>query len=49
MRILFLTRSFNGLAQRLHVELAALGHEISVELDIADAARRASRVSTGAR
>ena len=37
MRILFLTRSFNGLAQRLHVELAALGHEVSLELDIADA------------
>ena len=36
MRILFLTRSFNGLAQRLHVELVALGHEVSVELDIAD-------------
>jgi len=37
MRILFLTRSFNGLAQRLYVELVALGHEISVEFDIADA------------
>jgi len=37
MRILFLTRSFNGLAQRLWVELAALGHELSLELDIADA------------
>ncbi|MGZ8260332.1 MAG: hydrogenase maturation protein [Caldimonas sp.] len=37
MRILFLTRSFNGLAQRLYVELAALGHALSVELDIADA------------
>jgi len=36
MRILFLTHSFNSLAQRLHVELAARGHEVSVELDIAD-------------
>ena len=37
MRILLLTHSFNGLAQRLHVELAARGHALSVELDIADA------------
>ncbi|MGZ5716141.1 MAG: hydrogenase maturation protein [Caldimonas sp.] len=37
MRILFLTRSFNSLAQRLYLELSALGHEISVEYDIADA------------
>ncbi len=37
MRILFLTRSFNSLAQRLYLELTALGHEISVEYDIADA------------
>jgi putative two-component system hydrogenase maturation factor HypX/HoxX len=37
MRILFLTRSFNGLAQRLYLELTAQGHEVSVELDIADA------------
>ncbi|MGE5128846.1 MAG: hydrogenase maturation protein [Sphingomonadaceae bacterium] len=36
MRILFLTHSFNSLAQRLYVELAARGHELSVELDIAD-------------
>ncbi|HUG99828.1 MAG TPA: enoyl-CoA hydratase-related protein [Gammaproteobacteria bacterium] len=38
MRILFLTHSFNSLAQRLYTELAALGHEVSVELDINDAA-----------
>jgi putative two-component system protein, hydrogenase maturation factor HypX/HoxX len=38
MRILFLTHSFNSLAQRLHVELAARGHQLSVELDINDAA-----------
>jgi putative two-component system protein, hydrogenase maturation factor HypX/HoxX len=37
MRILFLTHSFNSLAQRLYVELAARGHELSVELDINDA------------
>ena len=37
MRILFLTRSFNGLAQRLYVELVGRGHEVSVEFDIADA------------
>ena len=36
MRILFLTHSFNSLTQRLHAELSALGHEISVELDISD-------------
>ena len=36
MRILFLTHSFNSLTQRLFAELAALGHEISVEFDIAD-------------
>ena len=37
MRILFLTHGFNGLAQRLYVELTELGHEVSIELDIADA------------
>lgn len=37
MRILFLTRSFNGLAQRLYLELTALGHEVSVEFDISAA------------
>ena len=36
MRILFLTHSFNSLAQRLYLELSALDHEISVELDISD-------------
>jgi len=38
MRILFLTHSFNSLAQRLYTELAARGHELSVEFDINDAA-----------
>jgi len=37
MRILFLTRSFNSLTQRLYLELTALGHEVSVEFDISDA------------
>jgi putative two-component system hydrogenase maturation factor HypX/HoxX len=36
MRILFLTRSFNSLTQRLYLELSALGHEVSVEFDISD-------------
>ncbi|HEY6897508.1 MAG TPA: formyltransferase family protein, partial [Rhodocyclaceae bacterium] len=36
MRILFLTHTFNSLTQRLHAELTARGHEISVEFDIAD-------------
>ncbi len=36
MKILFLTHSFNSLTQRLFAELTALGHEISVEFDIAD-------------
>ncbi|PUB81082.1 MAG: hydrogenase maturation protein [gamma proteobacterium symbiont of Ctena orbiculata] len=37
MRILFLTRAFNSLTQRLHVELRAQGHKVSVEFDINDA------------
>jgi putative two-component system hydrogenase maturation factor HypX/HoxX len=36
MRILFITHSFNSLTQRLFCELAACGHELSVEFDIAD-------------
>ena len=36
MRILFLTHAFNSLTQRLYVELAALGHEVSIEFDIDD-------------
>jgi len=36
MRILFLTHSFNSLTQRLYAELSALGHDVSVEFDIAD-------------
>ncbi|NNG04719.1 MAG: hydrogenase maturation protein [Inquilinus sp.] len=37
MRILFLVSGFNGLAQRLHVELTRRGHDVAVELDIDDA------------
>ncbi|ENO94986.1 methionyl-tRNA formyltransferase, partial [Thauera phenylacetica B4P] len=36
LRILLLTHSFNGLAQRLFAELGADGHAVSVEFDIAD-------------
>ena len=37
MKILFLTHSFNSLAQRLYIELSRCGHEISIEFDINDA------------
>src|SRR5574340_1451577 len=37
MRILFLTHSFNSLSQRLYLELAGRGHEVSIEFDINDA------------
>jgi putative two-component system protein, hydrogenase maturation factor HypX/HoxX len=37
LRILLLCHSFNSLSQRLHAELRALGHTLSVELDISDA------------
>jgi putative two-component system protein, hydrogenase maturation factor HypX/HoxX len=40
MRLLLLTHAFNGLTQRLYVELAARGHELSVEFDINDAVTR---------
>ena len=36
MRILLLAHAFNGLTQRLHAELCAAGHELSVEYDISD-------------
>jgi putative two-component system hydrogenase maturation factor HypX/HoxX len=36
MRILLITHSFNSLAQRLYCELAARGHDLSIEFDIAD-------------
>ena len=37
LRILLLTHAFNALSQRLFIELGEAGHEVSVELDIADA------------
>lgn len=40
MRILLLTHAFNSLAQRLWLELAAAGHELSVEFDINHAVTR---------
>ena len=40
MKILFLTHAFNGLAQRLHAELAERGHELAIELDVNDAVTR---------
>jgi len=40
MRLLILTHAFNGLTQRLYVELAARGHELSVEFDINDSVTR---------
>jgi putative two-component system hydrogenase maturation factor HypX/HoxX len=40
MKILLLTQAFNGLAQRLYVELREQGHELSVEFDINDAVTR---------
>jgi putative two-component system hydrogenase maturation factor HypX/HoxX len=36
MRILLLTHSFNSLTQRVYCELAELGHQVSIEFDIAD-------------
>ncbi len=40
MKILFLTHSFNSLAQRLFIELTRLGHDLSIEFDINDAVTR---------
>lgn len=37
MKILFLTHSFNSMAQRLYIELTQRDHEISIEFDINDA------------
>jgi putative two-component system hydrogenase maturation factor HypX/HoxX len=34
LKILFLTHAFNGLAQRLFVELADGGHDVSIEFDV---------------
>jgi len=40
VRILLLTHAFNGLAQRLYVELGDRGHTLSVEFDINDEVTR---------
>ncbi len=40
MKILFLTHAFNGLAQRLFVDLVALGHEVAIEFDVNDEVTR---------
>lgn len=40
MRILILCHAFNSLSQRIHAELSADGHELSLELDISDAVTR---------
>jgi putative two-component system hydrogenase maturation factor HypX/HoxX len=40
MRLLLLTHAFNSLTQRLYVELAEAGHELSVEFDIHDQVTR---------
>jgi putative two-component system hydrogenase maturation factor HypX/HoxX len=42
VKILFLTHAFNGLAQRLFVELQARGHRVAIELDVNDVATRAA-------
>lgn len=42
MRLLFLTHSFNSLAQRLFVDLRADGHEVTVELDVHEASTMAA-------
>ena len=40
MRILLLAHAFNGLAQRLFVELRARGHRVSIEIDVNDTGTR---------
>ena len=37
MRILLISTSYNGLTQHAHLELLALGHEVSIELSLSDA------------
>ncbi|MBK8323447.1 MAG: hydrogenase maturation protein [Betaproteobacteria bacterium] len=37
MKILFLTHAFNGLAQRLFIELEEAGHEVVIEFDVNEA------------
>ncbi|HYG89883.1 MAG TPA: enoyl-CoA hydratase-related protein [Azospirillum sp.] len=40
MRILLLVHAFNSLAQRLYVELAERGHDLTVEFDVNDSVTR---------
>jgi len=40
MRILLIATAYNGLTQRTHLELNALGHEVSVELSLSDQVMR---------
>jgi putative two-component system protein, hydrogenase maturation factor HypX/HoxX len=49
MKILLLTHSFNSLAQRLWVELRADGHDVSLELDIADSVTEEAAFGAAAR
>ena len=36
MKILLISTAYNGLTQRAHLELAAAGHAVDVELAISD-------------
>nr|VFK60136.1 MAG: hypothetical protein BECKTUN1418F_GA0071002_12013 [Candidatus Kentron sp. TUN]VFK63558.1 MAG: hypothetical protein BECKTUN1418D_GA0071000_12185 [Candidatus Kentron sp. TUN]VFK69396.1 MAG: hypothetical protein BECKTUN1418E_GA0071001_11954 [Candidatus Kentron sp. TUN] len=36
MRILLIATTYNGLTQRAHLELTALGHDVSIELSLSD-------------
>ena len=36
MKILLLASAYNSMAQRFHVELTYLGHDVSIELAISD-------------
>ena len=36
MRVLLVASAYNSLTQRVHVELADRGHEVSVELAVSD-------------
>ena len=40
MRVLLLVHAFNSLAQRLYVELAERGHDLSIEFDVNDGVTR---------
>ncbi|HKA98831.1 MAG TPA: formyltransferase family protein, partial [Streptosporangiaceae bacterium] len=40
MRILLITSAYNSMTQRVHVELADRGHEVSVELALGDEVMR---------